>query len=337
MKNTRPLYLLASLLIVAAILFGVRQRFGASPVTVDFSNTKAGTGLAMFSMTYDNRIRTYGVYLPSVYNTRSPLPLVIALHAGGSNTKGQIWQSCPGGDTNDPGCFTALADREKFMMVFPEADKIGGIRSWNAGFCCGAQKQEKKNVDDIGFLRALIDRLIKDYAIDTRRIFVTGFSGGAMMAHRVGCELSDVVAAIAPVAGSIVTTDCSPPQPVPILEIHGTTDSYVPFGGGAGVDNTIFNSIPDTMVGWANRNGCDSGGLLLAENIPNIVDDGVTITRESYPNCSNNADVVLYMAEGGGHAWPQGYGFLRDAGIIPQDMNANKVIWNFFKNHTKNY
>lgn len=118
------------------------------------------------------------------------------------------------------------ARARRFVIAYPD----GFGKSWNAGgVCCGEANSQR--VDDVAFIRAPMDRLNKMYPIDSARVFVTGFSNGAMMAYRLACELSDRVAAIVSVSGTLRIEDCHPARPVSIWEMHGTADSIVPYEG----------------------------------------------------------------------------------------------------------
>ena len=145
------------------------------------------------------------------------MPLVIVLHGA---IQGNASAERMSG-------MSALADKEKFVAVYPQGTSMmGNAPTWNAGNCCGYAQQ--KNVDDIAFLRALIGKLEKDYSIDAKRIYVTGISNGGMMSFRVACEMADVVAAVAPVEGA-QNVDCKPSAPVSVIVFHGTADRLVPF------------------------------------------------------------------------------------------------------------
>ena len=142
---------------------------------------------------YDGRIRNYIIHIPSNYDAEEPIPLVLALHGGGGNSE----------NMQDKTGFNQLANEEGFIVVYP--DGTGRLRNrlltWNSGHCCGFAF--KNDIDDVGFIRTLIEQIQQEFLIDTNKIFITGHSNGGMMTYRLGSELSDIVAAIAPVAGSI--------------------------------------------------------------------------------------------------------------------------------------
>jgi polyhydroxybutyrate depolymerase len=263
--------------------------------------------------------RAYRVHIPSAAAVGAPLPLVIALHGHGATSASM--PKLTG--------LNALADREGFFVAYPEGSSWRGIpwRSWNAGRCCGYGVS--RAVDDVAFIRELIDTLARSHAIDRQRVFVTGASNGAMMAHRLACELSDRIAAIAPVAGTPQVDACEPSEPVAVIAFHGTDDAYVPFEGGDGPmasDHRNDPPVREAMAAWGRRNRC--------EPTPFTMEDG-DITKDLYNNCAGSVEVVLYTIKGGGHSWPGGRrGWM--FGDRPTDqISATELMWRFFKQHAK--
>ena len=142
---------------------------------------------------YNGQSRSYILHLPPSYNGENEMPLVVVLHGGGGNA----------GNIEKLTGFSEKADKEGFIVVYPDGSGMFDryLLTWNTGFCCGYAL--KNNIDDVGFIRTLIGYLQEKYAINPNMIYVTGISNGGMMSYRLGAELSDIVAAIAPVAGSI--------------------------------------------------------------------------------------------------------------------------------------
>ncbi|MFL5322067.1 MAG: alpha/beta hydrolase family esterase, partial [Myxococcaceae bacterium] len=193
-------------------------------------------------------------------------------------------------------------------------------------------------VDDLAYFRSLLDDLTHHFAIDEHRIFATGLSNGGAMSHRLACDLSDRIAAIAPVGGGnqlAVAQGCNPKRAVPVLEIHGTEDPCWSYDGGKGAcvqrDGAIYVSIPDTVSGWAKRNGC--AATPTTETLPDSTNDGTRVSIDRYGSCT--ADVSFVKVEGGGHAWPGGYSYFSAdmIGRTSTDVSANQLIWDFFKAH----
>lgn len=266
------------------------------------------------SVTVDGRDRTYWLSLPVSPASRSPL--VIALHGHGGN--GTMMRRLSGLD--------ALTERGA-AVAYPDGTGWHGARpwSWNAGGCCGYAQSAQ--VDDLAFLRALIDDAGTVTPVDARRIYVTGVSNGAMLAHRAGCELAGI-AAIAPVAGTLSVKACAPPGPVSVLAIHGTADGYVPYLGGHGPrrrDDRIDLAVGEAVARWARVNGC---GEARDGPVPNTAERA---TRRDY-DCPPGIGVSLVTIEGGGHAWPGGRRSWR-FGDAPPALSANDLMWEFFEAH----
>src|SRR5580700_92799 len=197
---------------------------------------------------------------------------------------------------------SALSDQEKFLVAYPSGTgRVSNVPTWNAGNCCGYALAHK--VDDVAFLRALIDKLGRDYPVDPQRVHVTGISNGAMMSYRLACELADKIAAIAPVEGAL-SVDCRPSHPVSVIIFHGTADRPVP-----------FNAAADTAAFWVKEDGC-AADPARAET-PEVHTD-------IYSGCANGAGVALYAIQRGRHIWP-GHPF--SGNHVP----ATRLMWTFFR------
>lgn len=255
---------------------------------------------------HDGRMRSYDLHLPPSYDGTTPFPLVFNFHGFTSSASGQ--RALSGMD--------ATADANGFIVAYPE----GIDSSWNGGACCGGAAAA--NVDDVGFTRAMLDDLSRRGCIDQRRVYATGMSNGGFMAHRLGCEASDIIAAIAPVA-AVIGIDpgtCSPTRSVPVILFNGTQDPLVPFDG-----STDFPSVQDTVDGWSSRNGC--------REEPTTTFDQGDSTCETDDACDADASVALCTINGGGHCWPGrscgSVGSL-DLGRSTLDLNANDAMWELF-------
>lgn len=270
--------------------------------------------------------RTYRLHIPLSHDRNNPVPLVIALHGGGGTGYNMEKLSRRG--------FNTLADREGFVVVYPD----GIEKSWNDG-------RIGKEIDDVGFISTLIDRLIKEYNIDPKRIYVTGMSNGAIMSYRLACELTEKIAAIAPVAGNMpqnIYPSCSPSMPISVLAINNANDPLVPFAGGNITGPFGFKKLGkvlstyDTIGFWVNNNNCSASPVITQEPDTDPK-DGTRVRKEVYGNGKNRTDVILYVIEGGGHTWPGGYQYLSERliGKTSKDINANEIIWDFFKKHIR--
>lgn len=269
--------------------------------------------------------RSYHLYVPALYDSRYPIPLVIALHGGGGT--GQRMDKLTG--------LNALADHHGFLAIYPDAvDK-----HWNDGRNLTNYRSQRENVDDVGFVSALIDTIAKQYTVDRKRVYVTGASNGAMMSFRLACELTEKITAIAPVIGSLgenISKTCAPSRAMPVLIIGGTGDPLVPWNGG---HVHLFRrklgkvlSFADTTRFWVEHNGCSP--VPEISWLPDVdPEDGTHIRKKVYGRCNQGVKVVLYEIQGGGHTWPGGPQYLPEwiIGINSKDMNAGEVIWDFFE------
>jgi polyhydroxybutyrate depolymerase len=211
--------------------------------------------------------------------------------------------------------FDEIADARGWIVAYPE----GTSSSWNAGACCGGARFT--GVDDVGFARALITAIEGEWCVDPKRVHVAGFSNGGFMAHRLACELSDVVASIGVVAGEVGVPVCAPKRAVPIAQAHGTLDPLVPYGGNPVLG---YPSTMETMNGWAARDGCGMSPVPLA-----TVGDATCIR---WPGCAKGADVELCTIANGVHDWFGGGTDWTDAGP-PAGFVASTFIADFLYKH----
>jgi polyhydroxybutyrate depolymerase len=273
------------------------------------------------------RERSYGVHLPPGITDSRPMPLVIVLHGGGGGGPGAATQSG----------FSAEADRSGFIVAYPDGtdqprpflNALGkpGLFTWNAGGCCAYAMELR--VDDVAFLRAMIGELERSYRIDPKRVYATGMSNGAMMAYRLACEASDVVAAVGIVAGAVVTP-CAPPAPVSVIQIHGSADEYVLAGGGIGrksLTRTSYPPVADSIALWVRADGCSAN--------PELSEAAPLVQLADYRPCRGGAEVAYYLIEGGGHSWPSGERMLALLDPPSQAIAATPLIWRFFAAHPK--
>jgi len=298
-----------------------RQQQKSPSASADTQAPITRPGDYTFTLQHDGLARMYRVHVPAGYDPARPAPLLVALHGGGGDMNVQANDAVYG--------LITKSEQQGFVAVFPNGfSKFpnGKLATWNAGNCCGAARD--RQVDDVGFIREAVQNLTHQLTIDHTRIYATGMSNGAMMAYRLACEASDMFRAIAPVAGTDNTRQCTPGRPVAVLHIHAKDDSHVLFGGGAGPDSvplsqvTNYVSVPATISKWATLDGCTAA--------PRRVVDRPGAYCEAYAPCSGGAQVQLCVTETGGHSWPGGHK-ARAAGAAPSDaISANDVMWEFF-------
>jgi len=262
--------------------------------------------------------RTYTLRLPGSYAPSQPMPLVVAMHGGfGSGTQ-----------LENQSQLTAKAEEEGFIVVYPDGAQTGilNIRTWNAGGCCGGAMNN--NIDDVGFIDALLDRLIQENNIDTTRIYATGMSNGGFMSYRLACELSHRIAAIAPVAASMTIAQCQPERAVPVIAIHSYLDESVPYLGGigSGVSNHYNSPLDSVLNAWATHADC----TVLNDT---VVFDTV-LTHILWSDCACNTTMELYLTRDGGHSWAGATQGTPIGDPPSTTVSANALMWQFFQQYS---
>ncbi|WP_198148334.1 alpha/beta hydrolase family esterase [Elstera litoralis] len=260
--------------------------------------------------------REFLVHVPRTLAPGAAVPLVLALHGGGGDMEHMA--------RDDRYGLITKSDQAGFIAVFPNGFsrlRSGKIATWNAGNCCGAARD--RNIDDVGFLRAVIAQVAAQAPVDRSRVFAIGMSNGGMMAYRLACEASDLLRGIMAVAGTDNTQTCSPARPVPVLHIHARNDDRVLFNGGAGAASrdpdlmTDFISVPATVAKWQRLNRTNAAATPIL-SVPGAI-------CERY---AGSAPVQLCVTETGAHSWPGG---TKRRGEEPsQAIRANDVMWAFF-------
>jgi polyhydroxybutyrate depolymerase len=250
------------------------------------------------------------VHVPAGYDPATPNPIVLGIHGLSSN----------GPDQARISHMIAASDARGFIAVHP--DGTGSPKGWNGGDCCNPAASS--NVDDTAFIASVLDEVDSRLCVDRDRVFAIGMSNGAFLAHRLGCELSDRIAAIGTVSGVLGIETCNPMRPVPVFHVHGTSDFVIPYGGG-GVNGNI--SVADSITGWATRNHCSGSPVTT-------FDDG-DATCTTRGGCDGNADVVLCTIDGGGHQWPGGENIGLLNGKKSDDLDATDAAWQFFAAHPR--
>jgi len=280
---------------------------GSAPAPKCSGEHVAEAGKTVVPLSHGGRDRTYVLYVPQGYDASRPLPLVLNFHGYTSSAEVQLFFSGLG----------AIADERQFILAVPE----GIEASWNSGNCCAGALAA--GVDDVGFARAVVEHVSNKLCVDAERVYATGMSNGAFLAHRLACEAADVFAAVAPVAGVVTLTpeDCKPSRPISVMHFHGTEDTVVRYDGG-GYAPTM--SVADSMALWVDRNGCDAE--------PEETFRKGNTHCESYPGCRDGVDVTLCTVEGGGHCWPGNASC--PFGTSTTDLSASSAMWEFMQQYT---
>jgi len=248
-------------------------------------------GVVTGQLTSGGREREYRLFVPDSYDGRTRLPLVFNLHGSGGNAAGQA---------QDSG-MERLAQDEGFIVI-----GLQGLQNnWNV------LMKDPNAADDVQYTSDVLDDVLQKVCVDERKVYATGFSGGARMSSRLGCNLSERIAAIAPVSGIRWTAPCNG-RAVPVVTFHGLADPQNTYAGMARADEWV-ESVEDALAGWANHNGCDAARHETPEvNLVSVY---------SYSNCTDGADVVLYRIAGLGHTWAK------------NEIDATREMWTFFKSH----
>lgn len=318
MKNAVLILILILILLMALAAHAKRDRKKQS---------RGAETLVEYKISHEGRNRTSLIYLPPGYTEKEPLPLVLVFHGGGGNAKSIAKKTQ----------MHKLAAIHNFIVAYPNGTGRAWRKrlSWNAGSVPAVGYAEKNGVDDVGFIRKLLNNLSQEYKIDPKRIYSTGFSKGGMLVYRLACELSNRIAAIAPVAASMTFSECRPAEPVSVLAIHGTKDENVPREGGKGrysAKKAQYPSLEASIKKWLVFDRCKPKSL--SDKMPSSVDTDCFVSQE----CANDTNVGYCLIREGGHAWPGAAPSRKQKkakNYVSPHFFASEKIWQFFKNHPK--
>ncbi|MGV1036095.1 MAG: alpha/beta hydrolase family esterase [Candidatus Nanopelagicales bacterium] len=310
---------LASMLVGSLALTGCTNftsedaNSSASPATCDPLKS-ANPGTTDQTITIGGKTRTYVQSIPSSYDGRNPLPIVMTFHGRGSSARAQL-------------ALTGLeqqSNKEGYVLVAPNA--VAG--EWALPNTPG------QATADTRFVSAILDKLSSSYCVNRQRTYASGLSLGSAMTFVLACVPNRQFAAFGGVGASFYRSSCDRSAPAPIIYFHGTADPIVPFAGGK-VNSTgspITREVQpaaQNMAAWAKHNKCspDSADKQIGE-----------VTEFRWTGCSQDADVDFYKVAGGGHTWPGTdptvAGFTESfLGKTTQDVNANELMWQFFSRY----
>jgi len=273
-------------------------------VTSLWGKSVSGQQISTIALTSGGEQREYLLYVPEQYDG-SPLPLVFSFHGSGGVPRDQI-------NTSE---FDTLADQHGFFVAYPAGAFTNSVseRSWNANV--------EEGVDDVQFTRDMITDIAARVNVDRSRIYTSGFSGGARMSSRLACELSDVLAAAAPVAGLQYPIGCIPERAIPLISFHAEDDSINHYDLTEGGRPYWRMGVETALDEWRQVNDCS------LKNAASEISD--VVTSYTWSDCSDDAEIVFYHADTGGHTWP--------GSSYPgsnMDISASELIWDFFSRHT---
>jgi polyhydroxybutyrate depolymerase len=314
---------MASKCLKRVVSLGVGLVLAALPTAArELQTVPDGTGRFMSNVgDIGGRSRVFLTYVPK--NLKPGAPLLIMFHGGGGDG--------PMARLGTGGVFDHLADRDGFLVVYP----YGIGRSWNT--CRKAQSNVARrwDVDDVGFVEAIIEQSARTYGINRKRVFVTGHSNGGQISYRLMLERPDLVAGVAAVSSNLPTAgnmDCVTKNvPTPVMTINGTADPVALYDGGQrpGAATGPTLSTKETMNYFAKLNGQD--GEPEITRLTHVKEADPTWVERTAWTQPGKPPVILYTIHGGGHLVPQPYyRYPRVVGRMTEDMNAPEVIWDFF-------
>lgn len=277
------------------------------------------------TISYQNDERSYVLHIPDAFDGTQAAPLVVFLHGGGGNAESAQ------NFTN----FNEISEEYGFLMAYPQAGFKSAVDSyvWADG---RGLAPDKLGIDDVGFINKLVEQLIEEYKINENKIYLCGFSNGSFLTQRIAFEANSKFAAIGTLGGTmneIYFENENPGRAIPMVYVFGTEDPLVPYEGGYVSDNSNFEPVvgtEDAVSFWENNNGCQTA--LNPVELPNTnAIDNSTVTVFEYTDCDcKNSQVKFYRINGGGHTWPGVPLSIQNLGEVNLDIEASRVLWEFF-------
>jgi polyhydroxybutyrate depolymerase len=274
-------------------------------------------------------VRTYTLYVPKSLPKGTPAPLLVGLH-GGLGSGRQFEQNTD---------FDGLAEANRFIVVYPNGTPIRPALPdrlvWNGGGCCSVAEQSQENVNDVGFISALITKIEHQYDIDKSRVYATGHSNGAILAERLACQLSNQIVGIGVQAGDLFINRCMTSRPVAVLEIHGTDDQNIPISGGIGSRSLTQADFPPPVDGLKT--------LAMQDKCPSAPTNSVdpsspAVNFEIWQPCDAGTMVEWAKVTGANHAWmghPASPGTESLVGTPYMGFDSSAAIWSFLSAHPR--
>lgn len=259
--------------------------------------------VAWRSLSVDGVARRYRLYTPPLVDDAGPMPLVLALHGSENSVESFV----------DASELDEAASANAFIVAYPEGQRL----LWNGGLCCTSGRGNP--AEDVRFLAQVVDDVASARRVDRSRVYAVGVSGGGVMAYRLGCDRSDLLAGVAAVSGAMAVDDCKPSGAVSVLTIHGTADGIVPYEGGRIRGGAIAPAPPATAVAerWASLNRCSGSPARQVEGV---------VTTTTWTGCADDARVRLITLEGGSHNW-----FSKVYGLPNGAVDATQAIADYFQ------
>lgn len=248
--------------------------------------------------------REYVVYIPDSYDGSIAVPLLLNFHGFGGNASSYISEAD----------MRPIAETATFILVYPQGSCLNGASHWNA---CPLGGDNKSTTDDFGFVEALINELSAQYNVDRNRVYAAGYSNGGMMAYGLANHKSNLIAAVASVAGAMLDCTGFTTHPMPVVHLHGTADSVIPYEG-----NSDWNAAANTINHWVNFNHTTTTPTLSTDE-----SSGTTIEHYTYDQGENAVAVEHYKYIGGEHVW---------FSATYQGQTTAELVWNFLSRYDLN-
>ena len=237
--------------------------------------------------------RPYEVFVPTGYDAASPTPLILLLHGYGAS-----------GDIQEAYFkLKPLAESRGFLYVHPDGTADArGAQFWNAtDACCSFGSNTP---DDAAYLMAIIEQVSTQYNVNPKAIFLAGHSNGGFMSYRMACQHAETIAGVASLAGATFadTADCTPSEPVSVLQVHGTNDEVIAYDGGSIIGSDYPGAL-QTVESWSTSNGCNTTPTITADALDlDGAIDGDESDVEAFVECEQDAEVQLWTIDGGSHS-----------------------------------
>lgn len=252
---------------------------------------------------HDGETREYILHVPDSYDGTSELPLLFNFHGFGGIASEYM----------NEADMRPLAESENFILVYPQGTLLDGFPHWNAAL---ATPDNKSDVDDLGFMEVLIEELSANYKIDSERIYACGYSNGAFFSYALACYMSDKIAAIGSVSGTMldISATCTPSHPTAMINFHGTLDKVIPYEGSA--ESIAIEQVLDYWTGFNNTQTTPS--------LDTEEDGGVLIEHYVFPQGDAGVSVEHFKLIGGDHVWFD---------MNYQGSNTGKLLWDFLSKY----
>ena len=253
---------------------------------------------------HDGVNREYVLYIPNSYDGTSSVPLMLNFHGFGGSAS----------DYMQEADMRSLAEAETFILIYPQGSYLDGLPHWNS---CPLGGDNKSDADDFGFIEAIINKISSQYNLNMERIYAAGYSNGGMMAYGLANYKSDLIAAVASVSGAMLECTGTTSHPMPVLHLHGTYDSVLPYNGSG-----YWSSVQSTLDYWINFNN-----TIITPTISNDNSGEISIEHYIYDQGDSSVSVEHYKFIKGDHVW---------FSATYQGQAPSELVWSFLSRYDIN-